>query len=101
MQTTSYSESWKTLSLYPEYLLNLKLPIESVHIMNEKLLSRCAENTVEVTILRKVAVNVNIAPPHGHLTVPYCYLNCFMYGTIPTSRTMHHLSVAGAQRLLI
>jgi len=100
MHTTSYSESWKTPSVYPEYLLNLKLPIESVHIMNEKSLSRCAEDTVEVTILRKVAVSVNIAP-HGHLTVPYCHLKCFMYGTIPTSRTMQHLSVAGAQRLFI
>jgi hypothetical protein len=30
--------------------------------MNEKSLSPCAEDTVEITIVRKVAVSVNIAP---------------------------------------
>jgi hypothetical protein len=58
-----------TPSLYPEYLLNLMLPIERIHIMNEKSLSRCVEDRMEVTLVRKVAVSVNIAP-HGHLTVP-------------------------------
>jgi hypothetical protein len=55
----------KTPSLYPEYLLNLMVPIESIHIMNGKSLSRCVEDTMEVTLVRRVAVSVNIAPPRA------------------------------------